>query len=134
MTPDGPPPVSILHRGPDGRIARRRVVPVALAYGPGEGDPTAAYRLRAVDLEDGRTREFALIDVFGWDEEGGVDEVDGSGAYPPWVVLVPKESRAPDAVPAGGAGDRVAAEGRMVRRADSRAERIRLAARRRAGG
>ena len=127
-------PVSILHRGPDGVIARRVILPTGeMRHGPGDDGDEAFWRIVAFD-EAGDLREFALIDVFGWDEEGGVDEVDGSGAYPPWVVLVPKESRAPDAVPAGGAGDRVAAEGRMVRRADSRAERIRLAARRRAGG
>lgn len=125
------PAVTILVRDADGCISRRTVTPIGMFHGPGDDGDEPLWRVRAVDAATGEAVEFAMIDLFGWEEDGL--EVDGQGAYPPGVVLVPKGPRAPDADPARGAGDRVAPEGRLVRRAHSRAERLRAAARRRAG-
>jgi len=60
---DSPQELEVIYTNYRGETAKRRIQPLDLFYGMSEWHPGPGYLLRAIDLDRGVEREFALKDM-----------------------------------------------------------------------
>lgn len=66
---EGPPePVAIDYTNHQGIRGTRRIIPIKMWFGVSDWHLAPQWFIRAVDLDKGESRDFALLKIHGWTE------------------------------------------------------------------